>query len=304
LVKTLGDADVVVAESAQRAILAIGDAGIPESVQALQSSNAAVRARATWILGHFVRQHGDIVPDLLRALHDSNAAVRINAAIALGDSRSEVERVVTELCRSMSDPNHDVRWRAIEATGRLGPSARAATGALLACLDGPDPQLRPWAARALGKIHPPDDTVVAHLAKAVKATNDPPTRLAALQALGQIGPSSEEAIAAIVDILKTHRFPNKSIAENTRREAITALGNVRHNYPLVVQALIVVLGNEELSLPCRAAAANSLGALGPEASAAIPALLRATTDKYPLGRSATDAMKRIQSQARHDKVRR
>jgi HEAT repeat protein len=94
------------------------------------------------------------------------------------------------------------------------------------------------------------------------------TRLAAASALGRMGAEAKAAVPALIELL-TDCDPA------VRQIAIWALNEIGDQANLVVPALIEMFRGDEWH---KEAAATTLGAIGPEAGAAVPALASALND--------------------------
>jgi HEAT repeat protein len=197
------------------------------------------------------------------------------------------------LLDALHDGDGLTRLHAITALGVIARAPRAAVPALTEALRSNDivagvpiPNLIPdavdvhvamAAAAALGKFGPAALGAVPEL---IKRLTDPcaSVREEAARALGNIGPAASAAVPALIDALKGDgsREPSNS--------AIEALAQI--NAETAVSVLIEVLRHPDLDRRWTAAAA--LGALGPQAAAAIPDLLRARIDSNPDLREAID----------------
>jgi hypothetical protein len=79
LLLAMGDSEDVVRSQARRAIVTIGEAGIPRLIEALDHPDAAVRASAATILGRFGQAANSAIPALTRLLEDPVSDVRSSA---------------------------------------------------------------------------------------------------------------------------------------------------------------------------------------------------------------------------------
>ena len=152
--------------SAQRVILSIGEAGLPQLIQVLRrGTEPAIRVKAAMYLGLIGARAAPASGALAKALHDASPAVRKEAVSALGqigppaadalpalrsalaldnddfrlqvvealwDIGGDVELTVPVLVKVLRDPHHPSRARAATILARMGPAAKAAAPALTA----------------------------------------------------------------------------------------------------------------------------------------------------------------------------
>ncbi|MFS8097222.1 HEAT repeat domain-containing protein [Lentzea alba] len=144
-------------EPARRALLAIGDRGLPELLKGLRDDSAQVRHNAAmtlvalgeaalpgvitalgddspdvrWLACEILSAIGDdsATPHLLGLMHDADPAIRSAAAHALG---SEVR-----LTEALTDGDHDVRWAAADALAESDEDVAAEYLLDVASLAGP-----------------------------------------------------------------------------------------------------------------------------------------------------------------------
>jgi len=177
LIPRLQDKVKAVREEASGALAAIGDAAIPQLLQALAHEEWLVRLHAVESLGK-MRSPKAVEPLLSAVFNDGDSAVREDAVRALGEIGDP--QAVDFLFTAMKEPG--LRTLAVEALGRIGD--RRAVPVLVGVVTGtnPPPSTRPVA----GCGDQWDEEIV--------------TKGAAVQALGLIG--DETAIPALVAALE------------------------------------------------------------------------------------------------------
>jgi HEAT repeat protein len=289
----------------------------------------AVRARALNVARELKKddQQRKIVPALADALRgDKSPGMRAGAAAALGRIGENARTVVNVMIEALKDPDARVRAAAADGLGRVGDEARAAIPRLVPLLKDPDAGVRLAAAFALGRIGPDAATAVPDLAQALAADADANVRKEAARAFALLGLDAKAAIPALAKALREDK------SADVRQHAALALGKMRGDEvhavaPIMIEALrqdmdrgvrlfaVHALSNslgstlrdfvKELAdhLPqepdgqVRLAIVQELGALGPDAKAALPALNQAVSDvQITVRDAARKAVKKVQGQ--------
>ncbi|MFI5457847.1 MAG: HEAT repeat domain-containing protein [Isosphaerales bacterium] len=187
---------------------------------------------------------------LIDAFHDSDGLIRLHAVSALGvigrEARVAVPALTEALCSNEMVP------------GVLGQEWAPGTNSV---------PLAVAAAAALGNFGAEARGAVPDLIKRL-SDPDPRVRDGAAMALGRIGPAAAAAVPALIDAIKCDRPGEPSTS------AIEALQQL--DPAEAVSVLIDMLRDPDVDR--RSTAAIALGALGPQADAAIPDLIRARTD--------------------------
>jgi len=142
----------------------------------------------------------------INLLKDSDWVVRREAAITLGEMGDE--RCVEPLCRALRDGDWQVREVAIDGLGQIGSPAVELLVKLLRDWD-----VRKYAIAALGKIR--DERVLDPLM--LQLRNDE-FKDDAVNALVELG---EPALSRLIKALKDKD-------ENVRKQAVLALGRIKH----------------------------------------------------------------------------
>jgi HEAT repeat protein len=226
----------------------------------------------------------DAVPALAKLLGHSDKYVRRNAVWGLGRLAAHARPVVPDICRALKDEDPRTASGAAQALGAMGPAAGEAVPALAEAMRGTNIVLCRMAAKALSQIgRPALSTLIQHLRH-----HDPFVRGEAAVGLGWMGPTAAPAVVGLIDVLRTTRPPG-------RRPGLTPPLPSFGTPPTAVIA-------KPADPPCtedatRAAAAQALGRIGPEASAALADLTRAMGDESESVRKAAElAVKQIQGE--------
>jgi HEAT repeat protein len=290
LTAALDDRDGFVRVRAAEALADVGgDAGAAATAlgKALADKDAKVRraaAVALWRMGPGAKA---AVPALGKGLADEDARVRRDAAATLWRVGPAAKAAVPALVEALKDADGEVRWGAAGALGVVGAEAGAAVPALTAALKDKDPEVRHFAARALVRVGDRTAKEAAALVlREVLEKGDPDQRLRAevIVLLWKVGPDAVPRIDpgdlhAAAQMLRGV-YSTKATDEATRRNAVPTL-------------LVAFEGTKDAVY--RESFAQALGAIGPDARAAVPALTGALKDKDERVRTAAaEALKKIQ----------
>jgi HEAT repeat protein len=311
----LKDGQVSVRRSAAFALGKIGSlAPVPELVDALRDSDASVREASAFALGEIGPppdglDASPIVASLLRALSDVDPRVRRSAAYSLGRYRDRAAAAAQDLEKTLGDREPVVRQNAAWALGQLGPDAKKAVPALGRLLqEDKDVLVRRDAAQALGTIGHDAHSALSILLAHFKRDPDVVVRRTALSALvGVVGSEDtdqvgdelrkalndpdpdvkEDAAFALANIggpdataaLPILRKALKEDDDQGRRLAATALANIGQFALEAAGDLRDALGDPDREV--RLSAALALGRMGPQASKALPALVKVLDPSQP-----------------------
>lgn len=229
----------------------------------------------------------------LKALRDDDPGRRRRAADFWAAAAESLSQAVPALVEGLADRDRDVREGAVHALGNLNrqtelllPTLRAALRR--AALLGDDESLRSLAVKALMSKDESSRPRVTELVDALGAA-EAPLRFSAAQALGERGPQAEAAVGRLVQV--TLHDPDPGV----RIEAAMALfrigGQAEKVVPLLVDAL------QDPSEVRRWIAADCLGAIGPAAELALPALraaLRRERETTLIRKALTLALEKIE----------
>ncbi|MEM9906226.1 MAG: HEAT repeat domain-containing protein [Cyanobacteria bacterium P01_D01_bin.44] len=217
---------------------------------ALRHRDPMVKSAAVTALGSLEAEAYPAVPALRRALRAPQLAPK--AAQALGQIGPGAQAAVPNLIARLSGAAN-IRFAAVEALGDIGPAARTATPALVDLLG--DSTTGQAAGRALADI---GAATVPDLLEALKSRNAT-VQHNAVKALGLLGPDAAEAAPLLARLMP-------SSDQALQADVFKALANMGKP---AVPVLITALDDPSL----RGIAAISLGNIGPDAEAAVPALL-------------------------------
>jgi HEAT repeat protein len=198
------------------------------------------------------------VPQVIDLLRDPDPNVRDQACLALGHVGPDAKAAVPHLQKLLDDP--DLRASAIRTLGQIGPDARAAVPQLVALLR----HRRDWdqelAVVALSRIG--DASAVPGLVAALR--DGPEAQRAACRVLSALGPAAKAALPPLLDLVR----------QGQSEAAGQAVGDLGTDSAEVIRALVLTFGREPVEdgdlVP---APLEALAYLGPEARAAIPALI-------------------------------
>jgi HEAT repeat protein len=273
--------------------------------------------------GNYLRTLAPILVESLK--NDKSSAVRSAAATALGRAGEQAKSVLNGIIDALKDTDPDVRAAAAEVLGRVGDEARIAIPALKPLLKDADAGVRLAAAFALGRVGPDGATAVPELVVVLAGDVDATVRKEAARAFALLGLDAKAAVPALVKALREDK------ADDVRQQAAIALGKMRGETRDVAKDMIEVmkkdaaknvrifvvhalgdslsdglrayvkdLADQLISEPeavVRVALVQELGALGPAAKDALPALNRAATDvQLSVRDEAKRAIKKVMGQ--------
>jgi HEAT repeat protein len=269
-----------------------GQETVPLLIYALTDRHSYTRKAAADALGRLGDSAVAALPGLVNALADSSVDVRRAAAQALGLMGVASDDVLTGLTVvRYGDPNTQARWDAQMALNRLqvqfDPIPR-----LIDALS--DERWDLMAVRAIAEQKTETEAVLSMLEALVQGELDPERRIAFLRALVEL--SAERATPILIEALSG---PDLQL----RREAVALLSNVGFLGEAEILALIAALSDPDAAMRqdvlymlervgmgrqavntlmklvdsdegLRQQAVKMLGEIGPEASPAIPSLVR------------------------------
>ncbi len=269
---------------------------------------------------------GKLAPVLIEVLKsDKVPANRSAAAVALSRTGEKAKTVLTAIADCLKDPDANVRASVAESLGRLGEDGKGAIPKLIPVLKDADAGARLAAAFALGRVGPEAAVAAPELANVLATDADPAVRKEAARAFALLGLDGKAGVAALGKALREDKV------DEVRQQAALALGKMRYELgsvlPLMleaiqkdpnktvraftVHALADALGStlkdyvkeladlllKETEGEVRLAIVQELGALGPDAKAALPALNRMVADVQVTVRDeAKRAVKRVMGQ--------
>ncbi len=291
LIRSLEDPDDFAQVTAASFLTSIGpeaEPAIPTLIRGLADPSDFAKGRSSAVLAAIGPRAVSAIPALLRSARGPNKAYLIrDVLVRIGPG------AVPELVVGLDDP--DVREAVAQALGRIGKSSSPALSRLRALMATAPPRDRVVNALAIWRIDG-DRAVVPVLASVLLGDEFLPRALA-LSALEEIRADAESAIPTLIGILHhENRF--------TRQGAAKVLGAIGPGASGSIPALRAMLHDQETSNRIEAAralwriersrlavdalaggpggsktrhtsAVLALGEIGPEAGAALPALIEA-----------------------------
>jgi HEAT repeat protein len=235
------------------------DEVVPALIAAL--AEPSLRGDAAQTLGSMGRSAKPAIPALAALLPTED---RFSAVVALGKIGVDAEPVIPELIEFLDSENDRLAAAAAEALGWIGPAAKDALPKLKARLSNEDAR-ESWCACALAlwRIDSQGELAVPALIDLLEDKGW--ERVHVANALAEIGPDARAAVPALRNALRD-RTPW------VRVSAANALWRIERQVEAVLPALLSGLhglGGDAVM------AARSLGEMGPQAQAAVPALCQA-----------------------------
>jgi HEAT repeat protein len=249
-----------------------------------------------------------VIPTLVEALKDADGEIVAAAAQALGKFGSKARPAVVDLKDALS--TNKQRWTAyydfgftvpvridvIRALAEIGPDAELAVPSLTGIMnDDTDSTAQIWAAAALVRISPKKPVAEEGLALIIRNLHDEKSncQTQAAEALGTIG--SDAAITALVEVLQAQ---DSSKWGTLRESAAEALGAIGPSAKAAVPALRTALLEQRWEhFGLRREAALALGRIGAASKVVIPDLVSlSNSDDETLRDLAAEAIEKINDQ--------
>ena len=216
-------------------------------------------------LEHFDTIGGDAVREFLAALADPSPEVRRGAAFGLlGRFDDRVPQMVEAFMEALDDDDRAVRHIALQAFNEMDRALVLDAVPRLAAMLDPDREekhIRQQIVRKLGQLGPDARAALVPLARAAETDPESDVRAAALYALSRVAESPADALPAMQKILREDADPK------LRRLAAVRMAQYGDRAAGAVGALAAAL--EDKSPTVRAAAADTLAAIGPPAASAL-----------------------------------
>ena len=234
-------------------------AAAPALVKVLKLDSPFLRQQTLEALANY---GDDTVGYLAEALTDDDMGFRGRrmVAAALTPVGRKIDVAVPALIEALQDSDSLVRQYAVAALGNA--NSQAAARAVIAVLRDEDVDVRRQAAESLSQM---GASAVSELVVAAKDKDVEVRRLAG-EILGQIGSNGEQAVPALLGALDDEDI-------SVRWVAVKSLENFGTEAGPAVPRLIALLQRERARF-IRRDTIVTLGAIGPEAAAALPALIQ------------------------------
>jgi HEAT repeat protein len=241
-------------------------AAIYPLILALQDREASVRSKAADALAR--PDAGFAVPRLIQLLGDRDEAVRNAAGRALEAIGHNAGRA---LVKASKDQDADIRDRAILILEKL--DSNEALTLQIEALRNEDASVRKSAVSFLGgfAVGPQANTIASELIKALK-DRDASVRTSAAHLLGAFAYNHTVA-SALIEALKDQ---DSHVRYTAAQSAIRVHGDPKPVIPILIAAL---KDQDPIVRHDAAATLGSLGYLGPDAKAAVPAILKLLDDR-------------------------
>lgn len=266
-----GDERELVQTYVNNTLVAMGDRiafMVPELLQNLTNNQPHIRVLCAQMLGSIGPKAKPAVPVLLEATESSDWGgwLALSAGKALMSIDGQTNVALRVLTNALQHTDSTMRQFALMDLRKLGPAARAATPAVQKALRDPDAQVREEASKTLNEIDAQElqravirmnEELADQADRLIDKVRNAPfaEQMRAVEALSVIGPDAMKAVPVLMDVLRQTTVTNFPA-------------------PLAVKALEFSALNG-----LRTAAANALGAIGPQAHAATPLLVERMRDQ-------------------------
>ena len=267
-----------------------------------------------------LRRLAPILADVLKA--EKSVQVKVAVATALGKTGENAKTILKGMIEALKDPDPAVRAAVADAFGRIGFEAAEAVPALKPLLKDADPGVRLASAFALGRVGPDAASAIPELSQALAGDTDTAVRKESARAFAYLGLDAKSTVPALAKALREDK------SEEVRQQAALALGKMRGETTGVAPAMIEAMKKDadktvrifvthalgdslgdglrayvkdmaeqlvkEAEGDVRIALIQELGALGPAAKDALPALnMRVTDVQLSVRDEAKKAVKKV-----------
>jgi len=303
----LDDPDINLRNKAAETLGKIGKAAVPVLAKALKSNNDAVRGLAAHGLGDAGESARGVAGDLADLVADKKSSLetRKNAAYALSRIGRGLKVPPQPLVDALQEKDDDLRGHISLALSNIGEPAVAP---LVDALKDLNPRVSFHVREALKRIGKPAVPALIDVAKNGKSTT---IRTGAIAVLGGIGASAQGAVDMLVVLVRQDpdvRAASSGALAGIGKPAIAALvealedSDVRVVFALrdalrkigkpAVNDLIEAATSGKTAI--RLGAIGALGDMGADASKAVPALTKASTETdAAISQAAKDSLRRI-----------
>lgn len=270
----------------------ISDTSVKTIIGILSASdNAQVESTLLSVLGHIGPKDPTIKQTIIDKIKNSRETQIRKAAIDALATLSREERpinhkestvILLDVLKNDSAPN--IRASAAHAIGRYQDNPELTVPALIASLDDNYLKVRQAAVQALGNYHGRAYAAIPKLLSTLHEESDQSIRSNCTYALRNIDQTNQELLAEFIKLLDDPSMQSNAVSYLAQYGAKAA--------PAVPKLLKVLDSPDRYQ---RQQAARTLGAIGPAAKDALPALRAATRDPdRSLVQAATEAISQIE----------
>lgn len=262
-------------------------AAVPTLTKALKDTEGRVRAAAARALGRVGAQARSSAASVVELLKDPDPAVRASAAGALHGIETESKDAVPALVSLLNDSDARVRMATITALTNFGQDAKTTVPYIIEALEDTDKNVRNSAQAALLIFNPKPEQIVPPLIEVLKSGSKPAQDSAEVL-LAMIG---EPALPDLTKLLI-------QVDSALREKSLNALWLMGSNAHAAVSEIVKIIEDEKAGFTLRSTAISVIEKIGPDAEAAVPALLRIlTSNEIYLRTRAAEALGSIGSSA-------
>ncbi len=239
-----------------------GPDAVPGLLAALRRPDELIRIGATKTLTSIRPRTPEMYAALFSALDDSASEVRTAAAEGLRHIRRDSKIVVPQLLARIGHSDPLTRAEIIRSLGRLARTPGPATKAIVAALRDPDEKVRAVAADTLSDTSPiVAKAVASDVIENLKNTQDEYVQFNLADMLVKAGPAAAPAVPQLTEMLKSSNHLSVMAAA-------WALGEIGNDAKSAVPHLLEITKSEDHQV--RYCVFQALGNIGPAAKSAIP----------------------------------
>jgi HEAT repeat protein len=233
------------------------DVVVPTLVKLLDEKDTPLRAMTVEVLASIGPPAKAAVAPLVNLLKSGDPALVARAALALGAIGPDAHEAVKPMVEVLAVGRNDLQEHILFALGGIGPEARDAVPALRKLLLDSAPKIQGRTAHTLAQIGTRASAAIPELTAVLKTSRVPSTQMFAAQALWKIASRVEEALPVLLDILGRPGEDNAVY----RAAAARTLGDI--GPPALVAVAALTDARNDPHEKVKAAAVSALEAIGP-----------------------------------------
>ncbi len=276
--------DQTIQSIARLSIQRMGDRVKPAVRELLASDNPAEVRKAAGVIRCMGRNGDEFSDAMLKLLNEGDTYDRHAALYAMQEMNpKKLVGSIDSVIRELDDENFNTQCAACFVLRNMGPDAEPAVERLVQLLKEGNVSTRSRAAQALGAIGPVEGyDIIGLIAERLGAFSFE-EKVRVLDALGRIGPDAAEHLDKVKSLMDDRK-------KNCMAEATLAYYRISGDVELSRKRLVDLLARRDT----RVAALESLGAMGENATEAVPNIIKYLGDEdFAISETAILSLKQI-----------